>query len=465
MRYLILLALLAAMLAAPAAAQSLTQATNDGRFNEDFYPSVSDDGNHIVWIKESQSRSDLYVMDAWNLTPTKLTTIGTITFPGGAAVSGDGKQIAFVTGNNLWMLPTTGGTPKQITSFTGTMGAVRDVALSRDGSKVGVTVFDSASKVYDYAVVDTKTSSVRLVTGATAANDYLYGTMSSDGSLVAFTAQRGYPNSHVFLVATDGTNLRRASTLNARAYTYPSLDYAATRCAFEVLVGADYEVYTVRTDGTGLVNVSQNSAGKDASPKLSADGQRVVWKSQTATAKYGDVYMAYPDGSGLRQAIAINGLPPATSNASLAVNGDGSIVVYASQYPSGYYDLWVWMDRLTRSAASAPKPGNQVALILQDPTMDGGSYLMRSAFSRAPGINLPGVGTVPLTPDALFWLSGAAPTVFVNYAGTLNAKGQAGAFINVPNQPALKGFGFYTAAAAVKASTTTITNPILITIE
>lgn len=464
MRYLMLFALLAVVVATPVTAQVVTKAVTGG---ENFHPSISEDGNHIVFIKESRALSDVYVMDAWNLTPTKLTTLGNITFPGGCAVSGDGKQLAFVAGKNVWTMPTAGGTPKKVTKYSGTQSAIRDVVLSRDGSKIGFTTFDSTSSIYEFAVADAVSSSVKYLTGATLKNDYLYGTMSSDGSLVAFTAKRGGTDTHVWFVGTDGKNLRKATTLKVRSYTYPSLDRRATRCAFVVEpTNGNWEVYTVKTDGTGQVNISQNSTGKDTSPRLSADGDRVVWKSQRGVNKYGDVYMAYPDGTGLRRAIKVNGIPPGTVNASLAVNGDGSIIVFSSNYfGGGAYELFVWMDALTRSAATAPAPGKQIALILQNKNSAGGTYVMASAFGRSPGINLGSAGTVPLTPDALFFFSQQAPSVFVNFAGVFNTSGQAGAFINIPNIPALKGFGFYTSAVGVTGTTTKIFNPILITIE
>jgi hypothetical protein len=78
----------------------------------------------------------------------------------------------------------------------------------------------------------------------------------------------------------------------------------------------------------------------------------------------------------------------------------------------------------------------------------GNGYVVGAALSSTPGIPVPPIGTVPLAIDALFILStsGALPAVFTNFAGLLDAFGEATATLNFPPVPALAGLPFSIAA-------------------
>ena len=75
-----------------------------------------------------------------------------------------------------------------------------------------------------------------------------------------------------------------------------------------------------------------------------------------------------------------------------------------------------------------------------------------------------------LSPDNLLVVStsGALPMIFQDYAGTLDAQGEAKARLNIPNIPALKGFRIYTAFVTLKASApsgvSSISNSFMFTI-
>ena len=55
----------------------------------------------------------------------------------------------------------------------------------------------------------------------------------------------------------------------------------------------------------------------------------------------------------------------------------------------------------------------------------------------------------------LFWVHNVWPSIFSNYAGTLDAQGQASAAINVPGLPTLVGFTIHTAFVTRNASAPT----------
>ncbi|MBN2490175.1 MAG: SBBP repeat-containing protein, partial [Planctomycetes bacterium] len=117
----------------------------------------------------------------------------------------------------------------------------------------------------------------------------------------------------------------------------------------------------------------------------------------------------------------------------------------------------------------APTPGGQVNLALSAPGEAGLPYQLASSFGSGP---IPiDTRRIELSPDSLlvFSISGAAPSIFRNYAGVLDAQGQASAALHIPNIPGLRTIRIYTAFVTLKASApsgvASISNPFLFTIQ
>ncbi|MBN2491499.1 MAG: hypothetical protein JXQ29_11680 [Planctomycetes bacterium] len=73
-------------------------------------------------------------------------------------------------------------------------------------------------------------------------------------------------------------------------------------------------------------------------------------------------------------------------------------------------------------------------------------YRLALSFGGTPGIALPDQREVPLRYDLLLALSlVAGPPLFGDFVGTLDAKGQATAYVNIPNHPILRGYTIYAA--------------------
>lgn len=92
-------------------------------------------------------------------------------------------------------------------------------------------------------------------------------------------------------------------------------------------------------------------------------------------------------------------------------------------------------------STATPKIGSTYPLLLQAPREAGQGYLTALTLSGiAPGIAV-GRRFIPAVPDTLFFLTvgNVLPTVFVNFAGTLDSTGAATAKVVIPNLPALVG--------------------------
>lgn len=94
---------------------------------------------------------------------------------------------------------------------------------------------------------------------------------------------------------------------------------------------------------------------------------------------------------------------------------------------------------LPSTTSPAPNPGNTIVLDLRGPV--GGIFVAALSFGNS-GIALPN-GTVPLTPDPLFFLS--ASGAFPGLSGAFDGNGDATLGIPIPNSAALVGTTFYTA--------------------
>jgi hypothetical protein len=107
-----------------------------------------------------------------------------------------------------------------------------------------------------------------------------------------------------------------------------------------------------------------------------------------------------------------------------------------------------------------PRSGAPLLIHLTLPAQAGQSYLVAAALSSAPGIPVPGVGTIPLAydPVLLLSISGQLPAIFTDFSGVIDANGEATATFNLPPGVPV-GFDFSIAAIAYDGSGVTfITN-------
>ena len=80
-------------------------------------------------------------------------------------------------------------------------------------------------------------------------------------------------------------------------------------------------------------------------------------------------------------------------------------------------------------------------------------YQLAASFGTVPGIDL-GSRNIPLNPDGLLALTvgNRLPTVFHNLSGYLSARGEARAWLTIPNASGLVGQSFYMAFVTLDAA-------------
>lgn len=484
MRTLLLVAVLGTLLVTVTAvdAQQLYQVTKSTVKNMQG-PRISPDADMIIWGEQDTGNTyNHYIYSANISNPTSITP-KQITFspqhssslPAQWQISGDGKTVVFVSGYDLWKIPSTGGTPTQLTTLNGPPGIVNaayPISLSHDGRLACFTYFFYQSspttiRTYDLYVLDTTTKQIVNITKSPAnSNDLSMGWISGDGRTVAFTQYRGGSAREVWLAAADGTNLHQVTTFGAVRAFHPKLDTSATMCIFSAWPASNYNIYSATATGSLLTTISRNPTGHDYDPSFSADGERVAWKSDQFSS--GDIAMVYPEGGIVRQVTPFGDIQPLYGNAGHALNGDGTKLVcntkanYQGGNPDGNFEIFLWVDALTKSGTAGP--GKTVTFQITAPAHAGEFYQMACSFFRKPGFQL-GSGWVPLNPDALFFLSMALPPVFQNFSNVLDANGKATARIVIPNAP-ISGLAFYTSFVTVDKNNAFSTfNPVKVTIQ
>jgi Tol biopolymer transport system component len=137
---------------------------------------------------------------------------------------------------------------------------------------------------------------------------------SPDGSTIAFNSDRDGSPMSGYLVAPDGSNLRRIEI--PTWFEYPSFSPDGRSIAFMGAVGGAYDIYTVDL-ATSAVTRLTSARGQDGWPAWSPDGRTIAFSSQrddcvfaAASAEcwtadepgeHRDIWLVAPDGSDLRR--------------------------------------------------------------------------------------------------------------------------------------------------------------------
>jgi Tol biopolymer transport system component len=107
-------------------------------------------------------------------------------------------------------------------------------------------------------------------------------------------------------------------------------------------VEEDVDIWKVRTDGSGPVNLTRDSDANDAFPDVSRDGSRVVFRSyrdaEPGSGRDGnkEIYVMDGEGGGLRRVTHHDG-----NDTMPAISPDGRWVVYTTDRAGNGLKLWM----------------------------------------------------------------------------------------------------------------------------
>ena len=116
-------------------------------------------------------------------------------------------------------------------------------------------------------------------------------------------------------------------------------------------------------------------------------------------------------------------------------------------------------------ASGAGCPGCTVTLDCYYPGENGRFYEMRASLGSAPGFQVPGVGTIPLHADSLFFSTLYLPQIFQGFQNRLDAGGRGSSRVAIPNDPRLRGVTLYCAYVTYDTALHAASNAVSIVIQ
>jgi Tol biopolymer transport system component len=303
----------------------------------DSDPTWSPDGTRLAFIRQDQPtdvNAHLMVMNADGSAEHPIASIATV------PVVTELYLPTTVPGAQLARGPLKVGPNRRVEWL--------DLAWSLDDRRIAFTAsVDAKSSIF---IADADGSGVVRISDPMIRGQH--PTWAPDGRTIAFTSTAGGGRSGVYLIAPDGSGLRRVPE------SYRSIDPTLSFAQATWSPQGDRIAYAVVADGVPQVHISgiggdsdvtvyaEPDAGMDSVPQWSPDGTRLAWIAATGQGGSGPIELANAEA-----AATVRSLPPLVQG-EVVWAPDGSRVIAREEAPGwGAYRL-VMID-VTTGVASA----------------------------------------------------------------------------------------------------------------
>jgi Tol biopolymer transport system component len=306
----------------------LTNLTNDPGF--DANPSFSPDGRQIIFNSARDGNAEIYLMNADGTGLRRLTNDPAK--EAFQAFSPDGTQIAFNSNREnekvgVYLMNVHDDSPPVKVTDTRYNAEIRPGCWSRDGTRIVFTSDMGGEKfnVYTMAVESTNIRKLLEV---------------EDGEIRSAAPS---PDRRRFALAVKtpagGGELRVADIASGKIVTIASADNYdlmptwspdGGSIAFAMKTGGNTEIVSIRPDGSGQHNLTNNEA-RDGGPAYSPDGTKIIFSSdRDGRSEVVNLFVMNSDGSDLKRLTSRSGyeMTPAWSP-------DGRTIAYACDRTDG----------------------------------------------------------------------------------------------------------------------------------
>ena len=297
------------------------QVTSDG--NQNLQPSLSQDGNYIAF--HSKKRGGIWVVPSTGGTAKQLSNFGS-----SPAFSPDGSLIAFQSdplndlGSNvrnalppstIWSVPVGGGEPKPLTKKGEPSGGHGHPSWSPDGKRIVFDVSDWASaRIACYDVGNLSVTPLTVSDGPVS--DPIF---SADGRYVLFSANM---NSTLQRIPVDGCDVggepEDMFDSSGGRIRQMAVDRAGKRIAYSTIATAS-NIWSTKIAGPGAgepEQLTRSAHTRTVYPTFSPDGRKIAYQ-KFSTGNISHIWTMNSDGTDETQIGARTGYCPTWSR-----NGD-----------------------------------------------------------------------------------------------------------------------------------------------
>jgi Tol biopolymer transport system component len=173
-----------------------------------------------------------------------------------------------------------------------------DAAWSPDGSRIAFTCGN-----FELCVASADGSAVTRLTTSTWPTTWSYDfepAWSPDGTSIVFSGKRGGATSALWIVAADGTGLRKLVD-GAGDERHPEWSPDGTRILYgrDTTTGSD--LHLINPDGSGARQLTTTAKAYEQDPDWSPDGTTIAYERSTDSSLESDVWLMSAAGGGYRR--------------------------------------------------------------------------------------------------------------------------------------------------------------------
>jgi Tol biopolymer transport system component len=166
-------------------------------------------------------------------------------------------------------------------------------------------------------------------------------TWSPDGTEIAFVSERDAEGPNIFIMRSDGTHVREI-THDSAGKSQLAWSPKGDRLVFvrEPAGGGDRDIYSIKTDGSGLADLTNDPSNSDLEPAWSPDGSHIVYSGPIHKGESVgmDLWIMNADGSGQHELSHEDNRY--SDGAYPAWSPDGTTIAFTANNGTGYYHVW-----------------------------------------------------------------------------------------------------------------------------
>ena len=263
---------------------------------EESFATFPGENGKIVFGSQRNNNNDIFSInsdgsDEIRLTDNPRGDANPNWSPDGTKIVFDSTRGSTVFLPDIWVMNADGTGKKKLTTDP---GLDKEPSWSPDGTKIAFTSWRTGCcNLFTMNADGTDQTQLTFFAGTAG-----HPSWSPDGTKIAFQGTTGGPGTDIFVINTDGTNLKRLTPSPPFDFNgSPDWSPDGSEIVFRsnrVFVSND-EIFVMNADGTGQTRIT-NHPDRDQNPAWSPDGTKITFVSNRDGNR--DVFVMNADGSG-----------------------------------------------------------------------------------------------------------------------------------------------------------------------